>query len=66
MSRPAIATLAGIAGFVLYVAAVLLLADHVRATHWTLELLFFAIAGIAWVWPAKRLMEWAVRRRPSA
>lgn len=61
MSRPAIATLTGIAGFLAYVVLVLLLADHVRALHWTIELLFFAVAGIAWVWPAKRLMIWAVR-----
>ncbi|CAH0309618.1 DUF2842 domain-containing protein [Roseomonas sp. CECT 9278] len=61
MSRPAIATLAGIAGFIAYVVVVLLVADHVRALHWTLEMLFFAVAGIAWVWPAKRLMAWALR-----
>jgi len=66
MSRPAIATLAGIAGFLLYVAAVLLVADHLRAAHWAIELLFFAVAGIAWVWPAKRLMAWAVGPRPGA
>jgi hypothetical protein len=61
MSRSAIATLIGIAGFLAYVVVVLLLADHVRALHWTVELLFFAVAGVAWVWPAKRLIVWAVR-----
>ncbi|BDG73562.1 DUF2842 domain-containing protein [Roseomonas fluvialis] len=61
MSRSTIAALLGIAGFLAYVVVVLLLADHVRALHWTVELLFFAIAGIAWVWPAKRLIVWAVR-----
>ena len=61
MSRPAMATLIGIAGFLAYVVVVLLVADHVRALHWTIELVFFAVAGIAWVWPAKRLMMWAVR-----
>jgi hypothetical protein len=61
MSRPAVATLIGIAGFIAYVVVVLLVADHVRALHWTVEMIFFAVAGIAWVWPAKRLMVWAVR-----
>lgn len=61
MSRSAIATLLGLAGFAAYVALVLLLADHVQGLHWTLELAFFAVAGIAWVWPAKRLIVWAVR-----
>lgn len=61
MSRTAIATLAGIAGFLAYVVIVILVADWFRHLHWTVEMLFFAIAGIAWVWPAKRLMIWAVR-----
>ncbi|WP_198371343.1 DUF2842 domain-containing protein [Roseomonas rosulenta] len=61
MSRSALATIVGIVGFLAYVVVVLLLADHVRALHWTLEFLFFAVAGIAWVWPAKRLIAWAVR-----
>jgi Protein of unknown function (DUF2842) len=61
MSRPAIASLLGLIGFVLYVVAVLVLADHVRGLHWSVEFAFFAVAGIAWVWPAKRLMTWAAR-----
>lgn len=61
MSRTVIATLAGIAGFIAYVAVVLLAADHVRDLHWLVELAFFAAAGIAWVWPAKWLIVWAMR-----
>lgn len=65
MSRPAIALLAGLLGFFFYVAAVLALADHVTGTfHWTVEVLFFAVAGVAWVWPAKRLIQWAYRPQP--
>jgi hypothetical protein len=61
MSRTAIASLAGLAGFLAYVVIVLLLADLLRGRHWLLELAFFALAGILWVWPAKRLIAWAVR-----
>ena len=61
MSRTLIATLAGIAGFIAYVVVVLLLADHVRALHWAIEFVFFAVAGILWVWPAKWLITWAVK-----
>jgi hypothetical protein len=61
MSRPTIALLAGLAGFIAYVVVVLLLADHVLRLHWIVQFVFFAVAGIAWVWPAKRLMVWAVR-----
>lgn len=61
MSRTSIALIAGLLGFLLYVAGVLVVADHVRGLHWALELAFFAVAGVAWVWPAKRLIVWAVR-----
>ncbi len=61
MSRSTIALLVGLAGFIAYVVVVLLLADHVLALHWIVQFVFFAVAGIAWVWPAKRLIVWAVR-----
>jgi hypothetical protein len=61
MSRPTLAVLLGLAGFLAYVVIVLLLADHVRGLHWAVELVFFAVAGIAWVWPARALIVWAVR-----
>ena len=61
MSRNLIASLAGIAGFIAYVVVVLLLADHVRGLPWIVEALFFAAAGIVWVWPAKWLITWAVK-----
>ena len=61
MSRSSIAALAGLAGFLAYVALVLLLSDLVHELHWTLELVFYAVAGVAWVWPAKRLIVWAMR-----
>jgi len=60
MSRSLIAALAGVAGFVAYVVAVLLLADHARGWHWLAELAFFAVAGMLWVWPARRLIRWAI------
>ena len=61
MSRIAIASIAGILGFLLYVAAVMMLADLVLQTHWILQILYFALAGILWAWPAKWLMFWAAR-----
>lgn len=61
MRRSTLATLLGLAGFLAYVVLVLLLADHVRGLHWALELVFFAVAGIVWVWPARALMFWAAR-----
>jgi hypothetical protein len=40
---------------------VIILADHVLGTHWTLEFVYFALAGIVWVWPAKALIIWGAK-----
>ena len=61
MSKPMLASIIGIFGFLLYVAGVILLADHVLGTHWILEFIYFALAGIVWVWPARALIIWAAR-----
>ncbi len=61
MSRPMLAGIIGITGFLIYVAVVIILADHVLGTHWTVEFVFFALAGIVWVWPAKALIIWGAR-----
>jgi hypothetical protein len=62
MSRVPFATFVGILGFLLYVGAAVALADAVLHRHWTLQVLYFAAAGVAWVWPASRLMYWAARK----
>ena len=65
MSRTPVAAIVGILGFGAYVAAVVTLADQVLRLHWTLQVLYFTVAGIAWTWPARGLMIWAARgRRP--
>lgn len=59
MSRAAIAVPAGLLGFVLYVGAVVALADQVLAMHWAVQAAYFVVAGIAWAFPARWLMLWA-------
>lgn len=70
MSRIAVAGITGILGFLLYVGAVVALADHVLPLHWLVQLAYFVVVGIAWAWPAKRLMIWGAggpaRSRPDA
>lgn len=61
MSRKLLALLLGLGGFLLYVALVVALADHVLGRHWALELAYFMAAGLLWVWPARALMLWAAR-----
>jgi len=61
MSRPLIALVAGLLGFLFYVGLVVALADHVLDLHWAAQLLYFIVAGVAWAWPARALMFWAAR-----
>lgn len=63
MPRPLVALIAGLLGFLLYVGAVVALADPVLHLHWVVQLVYFAVAGVAWVWPARALMFWAARVR---
>lgn len=64
MPRAAIALLVGLLGFLLYVGVVVAVADHVLGLHWTAQTAYFVAAGIAWAWPAQRLMYWAARKDP--
>jgi hypothetical protein len=64
MSRTAIALPLGLLGFLLYVGAVVAAADRVVGLHWAVQTLYFVLAGIAWAWPAQRLMYWAAHKDP--
>lgn len=61
MSKSMLAGIIGVTGFLFYVAAVIILADHVLGTHWVFEFVYFALAGIVWVWPAKALIIWGAK-----
>lgn len=63
MSRSTIALILGLLGFLLYVGVVVALADHVLQLHWIVQLAYFTVAGIAWVWPARALMFWGAGGR---
>lgn len=66
MSRIAVAGIAGVLGFLLYVGVVVALADHVLPLHWLVQLLYFVVVGIAWAWPAKWLMVWGAGGPPRS
>jgi hypothetical protein len=63
MSRAPIAIIVGLAGFALYVAAVMILSDTVFAWHWALQAVYFVIAGTLWVFPIRWLMFWGAGQR---
>jgi hypothetical protein len=47
-----------VAGLALYGLAVMSLAVRVLPHSWLVEVPFYAVAGIAWVFPAARLTRW--------
>ena len=48
----------------LYVGAVLAIADHLP-DHWAVYLVFYLIAGTAWAFPLKPVMAWINRYPPA-
>lgn len=63
MRRGPVALIAGLVGFFAYLLIVLELAAWLAGSHWAIELLFFAAAGIVWAFPAARLIRWAAAGR---
>jgi hypothetical protein len=62
MSRVLPASLIGVFGFLAYVVGVVTLADLVTPLHWAVQALYFLVAGVLWVIPARWLMLWAARK----
>lgn len=63
MSRPQIATAAGLLFVVAYVVLVVTLPDLFSRMHWGVEALYWLVAGIVWVFPVRWLMLWSVGKR---
>ena len=51
-------TLMLVAGLAVYALAITTLAGRFVPEQWVVEALFYCVAGIAWVWPAARLVRW--------
>lgn len=59
--RKLIAGIGIIAGLFFYVVVCLWLAVDVLPQHWLMELIFYPIAGFAWIWPAAWVIRWSAR-----
>jgi hypothetical protein len=57
-------TFALILGLALYALAVAALGERFFSPHRAVEAIFYALAGIAWIWPAARLTRWMQRAAP--
>ena len=62
MSRILLATFVGLVGFFAYIGAAVVLADQVAPLHWTVQVIYFLVAGVLWVVPAHFLVLWAARK----
>ena len=63
MSRPTLATIAGILFILAYIVAAITLPDFAPPLHWTIEAIYWGVAGIVWVFPVRWLMLWSVHKR---
>jgi hypothetical protein len=63
MSRIPIAVCLGLGGFLAYTIAAVILADRLGPMPWPVQLVYFAVAGVLWVFPARWLMLWAAHLR---
>lgn len=48
-------------GLALYALAAMLAGATLVPAHWLAQFVFFVAAGLAWLWPAKRLLAWMAR-----
>ena len=63
MSRPTLASIAGVLFILIYMIGAITLPDVIGRMHWTLEALYWLIAGVVWVFPIRWLMLWSVCKR---
>jgi hypothetical protein len=53
-----------ILGLALYAAAVIVIAARFLPEQILIDMVFYAAAGIAWIWPAALLTRWMSRAAP--
>jgi hypothetical protein len=56
--RKVIGSIALVAWIVGYVAVAALVGDRIATEHWAWKLLYFPVAGLAWILPLKPLLRW--------
>ena len=59
--RNAVGILALVVGLSVYALAAMVAGATLVPTHWLAQFAFFLAAGLAWLWPARRLLAWMAR-----
>jgi hypothetical protein len=49
-----------------YIGVAAVVGDRIASEHWAWKLLYFPIAGIAWVLPLRPLVNWMHAKDPPA
>lgn len=62
--RILIGSLGLVLGLAIYGLVVMALAVELLPRHWIVQAVFYAAAGIAWVWPAAWLTRWMQQAAP--
>ena len=63
MSRPTLATIAGLLFVFLYIVAAVAVPEMLGRMPWPVEALYWCVAGVVWVFPVRWLMLWSVHKR---
>ena len=58
--RTPLAAFLVVAGLAVYAVLIATLSDWLPG-HWAVDVLFYAVAGVLWVYPAARLIVWSGR-----
>jgi hypothetical protein len=59
--RNAVGIVLLVAGLCVYALAAMLAGATLIPSHWLAQFAFFVVAGLAWLWPARRLLAWMAR-----
>jgi hypothetical protein len=59
--RNAVGMVALVVGLIVYALAAMVAGATLVPEHWLPQLLFFVVAGLAWLWPARHLLRWMAR-----
>jgi uncharacterized membrane protein len=63
--RKFLGMLALLGGLAVYILIAMLIGVRLAGSHWALELVFYVVAGIVWVFPVRYLMVWMQRPDPD-
>ena len=59
--RHAIGIAVLVVGLIGYALAVMVLGSSYVPEHWLAQTGFYMLGGLAWLWPARRLLHWMAR-----